>query len=105
MRALLKDKCKWDGISPQALASHRLSQDATIGSTNWMLVGGIKPITCPASHIWKDALRNVRVTIDIKDLSIFDFPPTSNISRWLDSDAVPIAFHKKDGRDKVRLNL
>ena len=105
MKALLKDKCNWDGQSPRALVSHRLGQDPIIESSNWMLVGSIKPISCPASHIWKDAHRDLRVTIDIKDFTVFDFPPVANVSRWLDSGSFPIVFSKKVGREKVRLSL
>ena len=105
IKVLLKDKYSWDGMSPRVLVSHQLNQASIIESTNWVLVGSLKLIAFPASHIWKNAHPSIRVTMEMKDLSVFEFLPTSNISRWLDSSAVQTTFSIKSGKDKLPIGI
>ena len=78
----------WDGNTPYALLSHRLGADGEIQSSNWHLLGSLRPVVWPINNIWAGAHNSTRVTIDLKDLTIFEFPPSSNISHWVDSAAL-----------------
>ena len=105
IKALMRDKFVWDGKMPRAIVSHRLNEEANLKSSNWVLLGALKPISCPAAHIWKNAHQDLRVNIDIKDLCNFVFPPTSNISGWLDQTLLSVTYSKKTGKDKRRIDI
>ena len=94
----------WDGDSPRALLSHRLGHEGTIQATNWLLLGSIKPIVVPTSNIWSGTALSLRVTIDIKDLAVFEFPGNSNISHWIDASSLRVTYSEKVGSAKVPLD-
>ena len=76
----LRDLVQWNGTTPWTALIHRIALDGSINSTNWILLGSIKPIVWPASSIWKGASPDLRVTIECSDLAMFEFHPPSNIS-------------------------
>ena len=95
----------WDGNTPYALLSHRLGADGEIQSSNWHLLGSLRPVVCPINNIWAGAHNSTRVTIDLKDLAIFEFPPSSNISHWVDSAALRLTYvEKKAGGARTTLD-
>ena len=85
----------WDGNVPYALLSHRIGEDGEIQSSNWLLLGTLKPVVFPINSIWTGAHKGTRINIDFKDLAVFEFPPRSNISHWLDSTALRISYTEK----------
>ena len=85
----------WDGNVPYALLSHRIGEDGEIQSSNWLLLGTLKPVVFPINNIWTGAHKGTRINIDFKDLAVFEFPPRSNISHWLDSTALRISYTEK----------
>ena len=85
----------WDGNAPFALLSHRLGVDGEIQSTNWHLFGSLRPIVWPINNIWAGTLNNIRINIDLKDLAMFEFPASSNISHWVDSAALRVSYVEK----------
>ena len=85
----------WDGNVPYALLSHRIGEDGEIQSSNWLLLGTLKPVVFPINSIWTGAHKGTRINIDFKDLAVFEFPPRSNTSHWLDSTALRISYTEK----------
>ena len=95
----------WDGNTPYALLSHRLGADGEIQSSNWHLLGSLRPVVWPINNIWAGAHSNTRVSIDLKDLAMFEFPPSSNISHWVDSAALRLSYvEKKAGGVRTTLD-
>ena len=95
----------WDGNIPYALLSHRIGADGEIQSSNWHLLGSLRPVVCPINNIWAGAHNNTRVNIDLRDLAIFEFPPSSNISYWVDSASLRLTYtEKKAGGAKAPLD-
>ena len=85
----------WAGNVPYALLSHRIGEDGEIQSSNWLLLGTLKPVVFPINSIWTGAHKGTRINIDFKDLAVFEFPPRSNTSHWLDSMALRISYTEK----------
>ena len=85
----------WDGNVPYALLSHRIGEDGEIQSSNWHLLGTLKPVVFPINSIWTGAHKGTRINIDFKDLAIFEFPPRSNTSHWVDSTALRLTYAEK----------
>ena len=95
----------WDGNTPFTLLSHRLGADGEIQSSNWHLLGSLRPIVWPINNIWAGAHSNTRVNIDLKDLAMFEFPASSNISHWVDSAALRLSYvEKKAGGVRTTLD-
>ena len=85
----------WDGNIPYALLSHRIGEDGEIQSSNWHLLGTLKPVVFPINSIWTGAHKGTRINMDFKDLAIFEFPPRSNTSHWVDSTALRLTYAEK----------
>ena len=94
----------WDGDSPRALLSHRLGHEGIIQATNWLLLGSLRPIVVPTANIWSGTAPSLRITIDIKDLAVFEFPGNSNISHWIDASSLRVTYAEKVGSAKVSLD-
>ena len=94
----------WDGDSPRALLTHRLGHEGVIQDTNWHLLGSLRPIVVPAANVWVGTSSSIRISIDIKDMAIFEFPGGSNISHWIDASSLRVTMTDKVGSARVPLD-
>ena len=79
--AIIKDKHQWDGIKPQA-AITTVMEGNRIDDPTWVVMGSVGAITFTADSLWKEAVKGIKVTLTLKDLSGFKFPCRGNASWW-----------------------
>ena len=72
-----------------------------IKDTHWVLMGALRRATWAASKIWKDADKDVHVIFRFPDLSVFEFPATSNMSAWVNHDQLDVRFLKKSAKEAI----
>jgi len=69
----LTETITWNGDAPRALVQHRLSPEGAIRASNWHLLGSLQRTQVTAKTIWPQAAATIKISLDIKDLSIFKF--------------------------------
>ena len=74
------------------MVSHRLGEEGNIKSSNWCLLGSLQTIQLMARTISPQASGTVKMTLDLKDLSVFEFAGNSSVSTWIDREALAVAF-------------
>ena len=72
----------WNGRKIHSAGMLITDDTGTIRSDRWVVLGALKPTTCPGKHIWVGCDPSVHIVINIEDLTVFDFPAASNISYW-----------------------
>ena len=82
--------------APRVLVSHRLKADSSIESSMWVAVGSLKKLPTRANTLWLGAAEGLSFSLDLSALSSFEFPPTLNVSYWVDGDALDLQFYRKE---------
>ena len=72
-----------------------------IKDTHWILMGAFKVMTYPATKIWKDAHKDVQVVFRFPDLTVFEFPSSSNMSAWNDIEQMDVRFIRKSTKEII----
>ena len=97
----LQKEIKYDRVKILAAGVVTTDQNGLIKSTHWTAMGAVKAVNLPAHRIWVDADKDVQVVLRFKDLTIFEFPASSNMSAWLHRSDLNIRFFNKSDKTEM----
>ena len=69
-----------------------------IVDSNWSVLGELRDLSFGANLLWAKANKDLKVTVKMEDLSMFDFKDT-NLSEWLDRKELEVQFSAADGEE------
>ena len=91
----LREKHGWNGTS--LLAAPIITAEAgAIVDTNWVLLGALKDVTFAANYLWPGGEKEVRVSVRVEDLAMFNFA-SGNISQWLNREELDVVYLAPEG--------
>ena len=100
-KAALAEKLKrdhsWDGRTLIAAPITVLEAGAIVDNF-WSVLGELKDLSFGANLLWAKGSRDIKVTVKMEDLSMFDFKD-SNLSGWLDREELEVTFLAGDGEE------
>ena len=99
----LRSEQGWDGTSILA-APVLVLESGVVADSSWVVLGPVKAITFAANVLWAKAAKELKVTIELGDLSIFTFMDT-NLSCWLDREELKVTFHHPDYDEEESLSF
>ena len=67
-------------------------ESGAVVDSHWVLLGSLKDLMFGASSIWPGADKEVKVTVRLTDMSMFNFGADTNLSHWLDRDKLEVTF-------------
>ena len=97
----LVNDISYDNVKIIAAGIVTTDQSGAIKSTHWSVMGSVKDTVIQARKIWHQADKDVQVLIRMKDLTLFEFPASTNISGWLDRSDIDIRLIKKSDRSQI----
>ena len=102
---VLKDKFMWNGSTPTACPVFSLgTEDGRITAGRWTLHGKLsKPVRFRAEDVFELADRDLVVSVEVGDLSVFEFGGTSsNFSFWVESKDMKCGVSNRATKEKLR---
>ena len=90
-----------DGKRIVAVPVLTVDNTGRIRTSTWTVLGGLATMDCAASSIWKDAEDDIHVVFRFPDLSVFQFLAESNVSAWLERQAVDVRFINKSTKRRL----
>ena len=87
----LKESHGWNSTTILA-APIILLESGAITDNHWALLGRLKPVKFTANCLLPTAAKDLGVSINISDLTVFVFPGSTNLSYWLDREEFEVNF-------------
>ena len=89
----LKKDHGWDGEKLMA-APTMVLEGGVIVDSHWCLLGKLKDMVFSATTIWAGAAKEMKVTVRVDDVAMFNFTSanSSNLSAWLDREEMDCTF-------------
>ena len=93
----LKQDHSWDGRSLIA-APITVMEAGAIVDNYWSVLGELKDLVFRANLLWAKGSKDLKVTIKMEDLGMFDFKD-GNLSEWLDKEDLEVSYSSGDGQE------
>ena len=87
----LRQSHGWDSNTIMA-APIAVMESGVVTDNHWVLLGSLKPIKFSANSVWPEAPKDLRVIIDMPDLTVFTFAGSTNLSYWLDREELEVSY-------------
>ena len=67
-------------------------ESGTIVDTHWVVLGAMKDLKFSGNNLWTGASKELRVTVNLDNLSMFTFGGATNVSHWLDRQELEVNY-------------
>ena len=67
-------------------------ESGVVVDCHWAVLGGLKELNFTANLLWQGADKYLRVSVQLDDMSMFEFPGSGNLSGWLDREELEVTY-------------
>ena len=85
----LKNEFGWDGVKLRAVVVLTVEGGSVVDS-HWSIFGRLNDLRFPATSVWVNVDKDLKVVVKMEDLSMFTFPGNTHLSQWLDRDELEV---------------
>ena len=79
----------WDGVKLRAVVVLTVEGGSVVDS-HWSIFGRLNDLRFPATSVWVNVDKDLKVVVKMEDLSMFTFPGNTHLSQWLDRDELEV---------------